>query len=554
MNYNKILTYKKFCKLLDSFPVSLFFYLIIVNLPSLPYIYAQFSKHTLLSIVALVQRAVFGAALISLIIMLMPNKFIKRTLMVVVTIFASVSFVLDFFAVYQYQHPFNSGMLDIALSTNSNEVHEYLGQYVTSGFLGYLAGVTIIVAIVLIVVKKIIRRWNVQRFIAVIIGLLLLVNVVDMLRLGLEQYKQHIITITSPLKLIQIIKDTYTNIKHYETYEARVLNNTVKVIKDDSDIPYVVFILGESTSRNHMSLYGYYLKTNPLLEKRKETGGLYVFTDVVSHHSHTLQVMRELFTFYRRTDTDEWYNHNNLFDILKQTDYKTAWLSNQESVGIFSLDKFYSRRCDYRHFTDVRESRDKAAFPDGVLLPAVKDIPQGEKNFILIHLMGTHGAYDNRYPKEYDVFQADDEDKGGDDEKRRIRAQYDNAVLYNDYIVDTLIENFADKDAIVIYVSDHADEVYEDRDFAGHTESMGTKHMIEIPCIIYTTQTFAQKRPQLVDRIARATDRPFMTDDMIHMLLDIMSIETPEYDPHKSLINDDFRESKRIYADKVYEK
>ncbi len=46
-----------------------------------------------------------------------------------------------------------------------------------------------------------------------------------------------------------------------------------------------------------------------------------------------------------------------------------------------------------------------------------------------------------------------------------------------------------------------------------------------------------------------------MTDDMIHVLLDIMKIETKDFDPTKSVINDQFDTSRvRIYAGKEYKK
>ena len=36
-----------------------------------------------------------------------------------------------------------------------------------------------------------------------------------------------------------------------------------KILADNSTIPFVIFILGESTDRNHMQLYGYRLPTTP---------------------------------------------------------------------------------------------------------------------------------------------------------------------------------------------------------------------------------------------------------------------------------------------------
>ena len=46
-----------------------------------------------------------------------------------------------------------------------------------------------------------------------------------------------------------------------------------------------------------------------------------------------------------------------------------------------------------------------------------------------------------------------------------------------------------------------------------------------------------------------------MTDDMIHTVLDIMQIETPEYDPTKSIINASFDVTRpRIYSNHLYDK
>ena len=144
---------------------------------------------------------------------------------------------------------------------------------------------------------------------------------------------------------------------------------------------------------------------------------------------------------------------------------------------------------------------------------------------------------------------------GETDKIRWIRSEYDNAVLYNDYIVDELIRRLENKNAIVIYISDHGEDVYDEWNFAGHMEVEGTRSMIEIPMMIWTSAQFKAENPELVKRIAESVDKPFMTDDMIHVILDIMQIETKEYDPTKSVINPAFDKSReRIYNNNTYDK
>ena len=49
------------------------------------------------------------------------------------------------------------------------------------------------------------------------------------------------------------------------------------------------------------------------------------------------------------------------------------------------------------------------------------------------HLMGSHSSYSKRYPAEYNIF-TDYSTK-----KEKIINEYDNSVLYNDFIVDSLL-------------------------------------------------------------------------------------------------------------------
>lgn len=109
----------------------------------------------------------------------------------------------------------------------------------------------------------------------------------------------------------------------------------------------------------------------------------------------------------------------------------------------------------------------------------------------------------------------------------------------------------------MIYLPDHGEDVYDEysTNFVGHVDGMKSRYMIEVPMIIWCSQKFSDTYPELTRRIAASVHRPYMTDDMIHTLLDIMSIETDEYVPSRSIINPEFDASRpRIYADWLYTK
>ena len=334
---------------------------------------------------------------------------------------------------------------------------------------------------------------------------------------------------------------------------------TEKILTDASNIPWVVFVLGESTDRNHMQLYGYNLPTTPRLTARFEQGEIFRFNDTIACANNTAPAMARIFTFAEKDEPqNDWYFKANLFDILRRTDYHTVWLSNQSPLGLWgNFDKYFSARCDEKFFIEAEDKIAQQRQVDGVLLPVLDKFlaaPTAEKNFYLIHLYGTHGIYEERYPAKFEKFSSRDEDKPYES-WREITAEYDNAVLYNDFIVDEIIRRFEDKNAVLIYISDHGEEVCEGRDFFGHSmEEEGNVHMIEIPALIWASKEFRERYPEKISAINAALDRPYRTDYLIHALLDLMDIRTTSFDASKSIINEKFKTRPRIYNGEPYSK
>ena len=171
------------------------------------------------------------------------------------------------------------------------------------------------------------------------------------------------------------------------------------------------------------------------------------------------------------------------------------------------------------------------------------------KNFYVLHLMGGHGLYYMRYPYIFTRFTPADvpppQDQLDDKEKLEV-AQYENAIYYNDFVVSSLIGKFADKEALVIYIPDHGEDLYDNgRHFSGHVEEHPTKATCEVPLLIWASPAYRAHHPEKWQAICAATQRPYMTDDLLHTLLDLLDIRTPEYDPAKSVINPAFDATRR---------
>ena len=121
-------------------------------------------------------------------------------------------------------------------------------------------------------------------------------------------------------------------------------------------------------------------------------------------------------------------------------------------------------------------------------------------------------------------------------------------------MIEKIISTFKDEETVIIYISDHGEEVYDFRNFAGHAEDNGSRYMIEIPFLIYVSDKFKINYPETVKRIEDSVDKPYMTDDLINTILDIAEIKTSEYEESRSIINNKFNSlRKRIFYEKDYE-
>ena len=120
--------------------------------------------------------------------------------------------------------------------------------------------------------------------------------------------------------------------KIYKELENK-MNSNVTITKNDSNIEDIVFIIGESTTRNHMGLYNYSKNTNPLLKKLELQGNLFAFNDVISPHGYTMASLQKVLTFYDLESQKPWYKYNNIIDVMRAANYNTYWFSNQDSTG-----------------------------------------------------------------------------------------------------------------------------------------------------------------------------------------------------------------------------
>ncbi|MET0963433.1 MAG: phosphoethanolamine transferase [Noviherbaspirillum sp.] len=318
----------------------------------------------------------------------------------------------------------------------------------------------------------------------------------------------------------------------------------------------VLWVIGESTNRHNMSLYGYARATTPRLDAMK--GELMVFDDVVSSESATMGSLMKMLTPASLEQPDAWQKKPDMLQLASAAGYKTFWLSNQTANdGWLGL---VAEQADVLRYINKGQGRGENNLDAG-LLPHVDTAlaDPAPKKLIVVHLLGTHPTYDMRYPPDFARFDGADDSvaaamKAADRSFwiRQQRDEYDNAVLYGDQVLSEILRRAgaanSGKPAALLFSSDHGQEVGHFRNHAG--QSPGENSGYEIPFLIWESPVGAT-----VSRGARATlqKRPYQTDHMEHTVLGLMKISSAYYQPEHDLLSPLFRFAPRRIGGHAYQ-
>ena len=327
----------------------------------------------------------------------------------------------------------------------------------------------------------------------------------------------------------------------------------------------IVVIIGESYNKHHAQCYGYGAETTPRLAEMQKQGELTVFTDAVTPWNITANAFKNMLSTHSADSPGTWTDGVLFPALFHQAGWGTAFISNQfyrskrQNRSDFNSSFFlHDPRIDSLCF-DYRNTR-HYRYDEG-LWKEMQHVDRRKHNLYIFHLMGQHVMYSERYPQRHSYFSADDVFRPELGMKERsIVAAYDNATRYNDSVVSVLIGKFRHRDAVVIYLADHGDEVYDGnlRMFGRNHSAMLTPEILrnefEVPLVIWTSPRFKAKHRETVGSIVSAAGSAFATDDLPHLVLGLSCIRTSYYKPERDILSPLYRPRKRpIKGIAIYE-
>ena len=296
----------------------------------------------------------------------------------------------------------------------------------------------------------------------------------------------------------------------------------------------VIFVIGESASRNYMKAYtpSFPYEDTPWLSSQAESDNFLIFHHAYASWSQTVPVLQRALTEQSQYNGKEFFNSASIIDVAKKAGYETWWFSNQGRYGQYdSAITLVAKTADHAEWTD--DSYNFTDKYDEALLPYLSQLDPTKNNFVVLHVMGSHIYYNNRYPSAFSKFATAE----GESTVTSTES-YANSILYTDYILSQVFA-YAQKNLnlqAMVYFSDHGENLQ-----ISHNPDVFSFDMVRIPMFIYLSPAYQQALPGRTQTLRDHREEYFTNDMLYDTVCGLLNAPSNRYEPYQ-----DF--SSRSYA------
>lgn len=351
---------------------------------------------------------------------------------------------------------------------------------------------------------------------------------------GVYKYRDNIIT--------DIPKQASKTLAQYKNFSKertdRKENMSKLLLSHKPEAGVYVLVIGESQNRAHMQAYNYHRATTPWLDSMKNDKNMLLFTKVYSCHTHTVPTLLYALTAKNQYNNIAVKNAVSVLEVAEAAGFETVWLSNQVKYSAWDtpVTSIASEANQQKWINSTLGESTNTDYFDGKLIEELEKIKITDKMLIVMHLMGNHGSYEQRYPKAFEKY----------DGKNTI-DKYDNSIIYNDYVMSQVykrarkIPNFKG----LVYCSDHADAI--DKNLS-HDAAQFDFDMTHIPLYIYLSDSYIQNNSAKYKSLEKQKNKLFTNDLLFNLMLGVLGINLNNiYEPNNDPTADTFDNNKERF-------
>ena len=339
--------------------------------------------------------------------------------------------------------------------------------------------------------------------------------------------------------IIELFLDVNKYIKETQLYASK-LENRLKTLKVEPTKPdfnkqsTIILIIGESESRDYMSAFtDYQYNTTPWLKEMSKTKNFILFPNSYACKDQTVPALERALTEVNQYNNKKFYESCSIIDIAKKAGYKTYWFSNQGHIGSAETAiTLVANTADKAEWT--KQNLNKPQY-DETLLDYLRTVNPKENNFIVLHLMGNHFNFINRYPQIFAKFSQPN--------KYDLIPNYLDSIAYTDYVLKRITE-YAQTNLnlqALLYFSDHA--TIPDKRRSPNFAGFGT---VRIPMFLYLSNEYINKNQDISLAIKNNSDKYFTNDLIYDFICGILNIKSNHFDETNSIASVKYKYTKEI--------
>lgn len=472
--------------------------------------------------------------------MLIPITFLRqRTYFTVVGVLSLFWGPIEIASLYLNKMTVSSHFLGLIVDTNRIEAYEVL--VAVWPLLIVIAGTWIVYWLIVAKMRnEYLLPFNWRKWIWVSLPLLAILGIISLYVVqprtnedNKPQQQFYVATKLAAMKFMKIYPYDFYIASHalqQEKAYVRQLNEQISEFnfhlsaKNDSIEEHYILIIGEASRYDHFHLNGYARQTSPHLDT---IAHLFSLQQCYAQANLTHSSVSMMLTRADVRHPQLAFQEKSIVEAFQQAGFQTAWISCQTLMDFVVR---IAQNTDY-YFEQVGGLSAQVDLDSVLVYEAAQmyHTRPARKSFFVLHAMGSHFKYDQRYPREFERFTPAIHGSDGyavlsPDNKEYVINAYDNTILYTDYVLAraiSLLQHQSGRCAL-IYMSDHGENLFDDDyEISVHGSYEGTDYEAHVPCFIWMNDAYRTAYPDKVDALKRNTHIPVSQDVLFHSLADM---------------------------------
>lgn len=298
--------------------------------------------------------------------------------------------------------------------------------------------------------------------------------------------------------------------------------------KLDEEEETLVLVIGETARWKSFGINGYQRNTTPRLSDQKN---LVSYSHLVTQANLTSHSVPLILTRADALHRDMADKEKSLSEAFAEAGFQTSWMSSQV---LTSYQERIIAACDNSVILDKVISQDKLYDLD--LVPKFDELlrQSAKKKFIVIHSMGSHFKYNERYPADSVFFKPSFDNTmdflaASSENAEYLINAYDNSIRYTDAFLSALIRKLEAKGGVwsMVYLSDHGENLYDDdRKLVLHGTLVVSAYEAHIPFLVAYSDEYQTKYPEKVENIKANQAHNLTSGVVFHSMLDMAGIQS----------------------------